>query len=689
MLLFLLGLFNAALLNAQGNAAENPPFSYVNSSKTERWDTEWDAYPTYSEYVAKMAFYAQTYPDLCSLQSIGTTVYGRDLWVLKISDNVTVKEAQPEFFYTASLHGDELTAFPLMIRLIDHLLRNYGSDPEVTNLVNTTEIFINPLANPDGAYGTLDRDSIRTPLRENANRVDLNRNFPDNFAGIHVDGEIYQPETQAFMNFAASRNFVLSANFHSGAEVVNYPYDNTRGVKHPDHQYYEQISRAYVKNCNRAAPSTYMTADYDAHVNKPSPGVTQGALWYPVTGGRQDYTNFYHNSKEVTIEISNEKTVPGDQLPQFWDYNRQAFLDYIKQANYGFQGKLSDSSGNPIVAKISIQSHDRLNSHVFSNADHGDYYRLIAAGTYQVTYTAPGYIAQTVKIKVTDDTATIRNIVFLPANAPPKALDQEVFEDENTLLTASGLGELYWYSSPTSKTPIFKGNTYTTPNLKTTTSYYVEDHIAKANVGSRQSNTNGDFTNGDDRYLIFHCTETVLLQEVTINAQQTGDLEVQLQDSYGNTLAARIISLTAPGIQTIHLDFLIPVSSNLRLVAKHLSSDLQLYRNNIGEISFPFTNGSITITGSSAMESTKFYYFFYDWKVAPLKSARLEVSVVVNPKPSSYYAFEHKNPDLKEFSLNATSTEFNSYNSALNLDLSLPILQTSEAIFMVSSDDFE
>ena len=91
-----------------------------NTAALAAWDTTWDAYPKYSEYVAKMQYYASTYPTLCSLESIGTTQGGRDLWVLKITDNVSVSEGEPEFLYTSSMHGDELVGFPLMIRLIDY-----------------------------------------------------------------------------------------------------------------------------------------------------------------------------------------------------------------------------------------------------------------------------------------------------------------------------------------------------------------------------------------------------------------------------------------------------------------------------------------------------------------------------------------------------------------------------------------
>jgi len=626
------------------------------------WDTTWDQYPTYSQYVAKMNYYATTYPELCTLQTIGTTPRGRALLVLKISDNVNLEEAEPEFLYTSSMHGNELTGFPLMIRLIDYLLTNYGSNSEVTNIINSTELFINPLANPDGAYGNTGSNTISGPTRENANNVDLNRNFPDNLGGIHDDGRVYQPETKAFMAFEASRDFVLAANFHGGTEVVNYPYDNTTTVKHADHNYYEYISVEYAQNCQSVAPANYMNVDYDSGTNPASPGVTQGSIWYTVTGGRQDYMNFYRHGKEVTVEISDVKAVAGNQLPNHWNYNRQAFLDYIKQANFGFQGKVLDSSGNPINAQIFINGHDKLNSYVFSNPDHGDYYRLIESGTYQVTYSAPGYVSQNVTVSVSNNATTVQNVTLVSLTPLPTSSNAEVCTDENIELTASGSGALNWYSTSTATSPLFTGANYTTPTLTSTTSYYVEDVIAKANVGSTQTNANGSFLGGNGRYLTFNCSESVMLNEVTINAQQSGDIEVQLQNSSGAMLDSRIISLSTSGLQTIPLNFIVPIGNNLRLAAKELSNGLNLYRNNVGTIGYPFTNGSITITGSSASQPTNFYYFFYDWKIAPLKSARQMVTVTVNPKPEANFTFEVSTSNNGEVTFTNTSGDASTYS---------------------------
>lgn len=603
-------------------------------SSTSAWDTTWDLYPRYSEYVAKMNYYATTYPNLCSLQSIGTTQSGRELLVLKISDNIATNEGEPQVFYTSTMHGDELVGFPLMIRLIDYLLTNYGSDTEATNLVNTTEIYINPNANPDGSYRLGDTDLITNPIRANDSGQDLNRNYPDNVAGLHYEGT-YEDETLAFMDFAKTKNFVLSANFHGGTEVFNYPYDNEyySDVAHPDNDYYEFIGIEYASNAQADSPSGYMDVDYDSSLF-PSPGVTRGAEWYLVYGGRQDFMNYYHNDKEVTIELSDVKWVSPSNLPAHWNYNKQALLDFIKQANYGLHGTVTDESGNPIVAKIEISGHDRLNTFRKSEPELGTYHKLLKAGNYNVTYSAPGYVSQTIPVTITDYQKTTQNVTLVATTANPSANDEQLCDSGSATLNATGNGTINWYDSIDSTTPIASGNSFTTPTLNTTTYYYVEDVISKANVGSLDSDTNGAYYNTSGRYLIFDCTESVMLKQVTVNAQNAGELEIELQNNLGEVLDSRIV-LVNSGIQAIDLDFMVPVANDLRLVGKDISTG-GLYRNN-SNVSFPYTNGSINVKDSSA--GTSYYYFFYDWKIGDIKSARQEVAVNVLPSPTAGFTY--------------------------------------------------
>jgi len=114
--------------------------------------TDWDFYPTYDAYVDMMYQFETDFPEICDVFSIGETNEGREILVARITDNVSQSEAEPEFLYTSSMHGDETTGYVLMLRLIDYLLNGYGTNTQLTNIVDEIDIYINPLANPDGSY---------------------------------------------------------------------------------------------------------------------------------------------------------------------------------------------------------------------------------------------------------------------------------------------------------------------------------------------------------------------------------------------------------------------------------------------------------------------------------------------------------------------------------------------------------
>ena len=73
-------------------------------------------------------------------------------------------------------------------------------------------------------------------------------------------------------------------------------------------------------------------------------------------------------------------------LPDYWEYNYQALLNYIDQVRYGVRGTVTDSAlGWPLEVKVFVEYHDTDSSHVYSHLPHGDFYRPIYEGTYNVT----------------------------------------------------------------------------------------------------------------------------------------------------------------------------------------------------------------------------------------------------------------------------------------------------------------
>lgn len=415
------------------------------------------SYPTYAEYAQQMQDFEDDYPALVDMFSIGSTGQGdKELLFVKISDNVATDEQEPKLMLTSSMHGDEIAGYPMMLSLINYILTvyadtNHADHLRVKNLVENSEIWINPSANPDGTYiGSPTNTSVTGAQRGNANNVDLNRNYPDNVLGNHPDFVQYETETLAFMALADANDFVISANFHGGTELVNYPFDNayTAEYTHADTDWYEYVGVEYATHCqtdaNAGTTSTpaynnkasYMTDDDDWDANAgssawhnnyaQSPGVTHGAEWYRVYGGRQDYMNFYQHCREVTIELSDTKILQESRLVDYWYYNRDALLDFLTQGTYGFRGLVKDANTTNVIedVKVTVVGHDAYGSEVYTD-NHGAYYRPIKGGTYNLLFEAPCYQSVTLNNQTITDyqTLVLSDILLTPiAVVPPTGL---------------------------------------------------------------------------------------------------------------------------------------------------------------------------------------------------------------------------------------------------------------------------
>ena len=176
------------------------PKAITMATTLEEMDT-WDKYPTYEVYMAMMQRFVDSFPDLCHVDTIGTSVQGRLILSLAITGSDLNDMYRPEFFYSSTMHGDEVTGFYLMLRLCDTLLRSYGTSQEITSLLDRTRICINPLSNPDGTYRG-GNNTVARAMRYNANYVDLNRNYPDPFGTDPL--EPLQPENEAMINYVSA-----------------------------------------------------------------------------------------------------------------------------------------------------------------------------------------------------------------------------------------------------------------------------------------------------------------------------------------------------------------------------------------------------------------------------------------------------------------------------------------------------
>ncbi len=369
---------------------------------------DWDFYPTYEAYIDMMYQFQTDYPGLCEVISIGQSIEGRELLFVRISDNIGQEEGEAQFLYTGTMHGDETTGFVLLLRLIDYLLSNYGTDPKVTNMVDNLDIWINPAANPDGTYAG-GNGSVYGATRYNANGVDLNRNYPDPEDGPHPDGNPWQTETIHFMSFAENNHIVMGANTHGGTEVCNYPWD-TWPELHADDDWWQYVCHEYADTAQAYSPGGYMSG-YDD-------GITNGYAWYSISGGRQDYMNYFHQCREFTLEMSDVKLLPANQLPDLWDYNYRSLLNFMEQTLFGVAGTVTDANtGDPVYAEIYIEGYDADSSWVYTDDVFGNYSRPLFEGTYDITYSAFGYYPQTIEnVNILNKELTIVDVQLVSGN---------------------------------------------------------------------------------------------------------------------------------------------------------------------------------------------------------------------------------------------------------------------------------
>lgn len=221
---------------------------------------------------------------------------GRELYVLEIAQHPGKHQvAVPEFKYVANMHGNEVVGREMLLLLAKYLCENYkAADMDrITKLIDTTRIHLMPSMNPDGYEKSEEGDAGSVRGRANANNFDLNRNFPDQY-GINEFNQLQQAETLAVMNWTRSIPFVLSANLHGGSLVANYPFDDAARDFQPHHDVRPMANPSEDNELFKHLARVYSNAHPTMHTSPKCPmfndtfaeGITNGAQWYPVTGGR-------------------------------------------------------------------------------------------------------------------------------------------------------------------------------------------------------------------------------------------------------------------------------------------------------------------------------------------------------------------------------------------------------------------
>lgn len=337
-------------------------------------------YPSAAQVAEKIRSIVAKNPKIMKLVSIGKSNKGNDLLFVKISDNVEADEVEPEFKYISSMHGDEITGRELTTMLLEEIGEKYGRDAEITELVNNTEIWIMPSMNPDGSD---------MKQRANAKFSDLNRNFPDIISDSQSSVNGRQIETQHVMKFQATRQFSLSANFHGGTIVANYPWDSKYDL-HPLDAFVKELSQEYADR----NPEMHTSDEFPG-------GITNGAAWYVVRGGMQDWSYNWHNDLQITVELSHQKWPPYSQIPSFYKNNRDSMVYFMKQVHRGAGFKFSRANveGTVEVKQVSPVAKS-LGSYAFRGSE---FYKVMPEGEYEFIVKEKNKSQKSIRVNVEKD----------------------------------------------------------------------------------------------------------------------------------------------------------------------------------------------------------------------------------------------------------------------------------------------
>lgn len=217
-------------------------------------------YHSYAELERELFALEDSYPSLASVSRIGESLEGRNIYALKISDNVGLDEDEAEVLFIGCHHAREWISVEVPLLLGKHLLTNYETDGRIKSVVDQSEIWIVPLLNPDGLeYSIHFYRYWRKNRRDNGDSsygVDLNRNYGymwgfDNQGSSHnPNSEVYrgaeafsEPETQAIRDLFSERNLQSMISYHSYSQVIIYPWGYTTEPTSQD-QLLSQIAAA-------------------------------------------------------------------------------------------------------------------------------------------------------------------------------------------------------------------------------------------------------------------------------------------------------------------------------------------------------------------------------------------------------------------------------------------------------------
>ncbi|CAD7091291.1 unnamed protein product [Hermetia illucens] len=284
---------------------ENPPKEEIELLQNRKGHRlTWKAYHNFNDIVGYLDYLAKTYPDLCSVQTIGTTHEGRALKLLKISNGHPANEA---IWIDGGIHAREWISPAVTTYIINHLVENWE---ELPSYLKNIDWHILPVLNPDGydysqKFNRLWRKNRSRNPGSNCRGVDLNRNYGYMWGGEGTSSnpcsEVYrgkgafsEPETAAVQNFITSQRkgdyFKAFLTFHSYGQYILYPWGYSKAIT-PDNNDMKLAGTQAATAIRNGSGATYQVGP-------------AAILLYPAAGGSDDWAKGTMGIKySFTVEL--------------------------------------------------------------------------------------------------------------------------------------------------------------------------------------------------------------------------------------------------------------------------------------------------------------------------------------------------------------------------------------------------
>jgi predicted deacylase len=409
-----------AALRAAGYAVEviakSRPFRDIQEERNAAAPDVPSGYLTLPEIITLMNTTAATYPSICKVVDL-TTKYGtpaaangNHLYALKISDNVAADEDEPAFLLVACHHAREVNSVVVAFEAVTRLTSGYGSNPAITDLVNKYEIWVIPVANPDGYdYMFNINNNWRKNRRPNPGGsfgVDQNRNYPigwtascagsttpssDTYKGPSAGSE---PETQTIIAFSNDRHLTKVHDIHSYGRETLYSY--------------LCLSYPFTTFMGQQAAALSTAAGYSGAIRAPS-AEGEEEEWQMAKRGSLAFLT------EVGTEFQPTYASAQAEAAQVW-----GGVQWLLQRPITIAGHVRNAyTGQPVVANITYQGVTFSNGETnFSEPRFGRYHCFLPAGSYTIQFSAAGYISQNKLVTATTNTEQTFEIQLVPVCYP-------------------------------------------------------------------------------------------------------------------------------------------------------------------------------------------------------------------------------------------------------------------------------